>query len=212
MMEGFGTWTPAMELQENFDDRELGERAHFLFEYDPATGHLVSRFTGDVMNYAIGAGHHLVKVGRRSLSAGVVVWVMHHFARPGKKLLKRVNRNPADHRIENLLCGKHEISPSSRGFSIKAVLPGHMPVQLPDALTYGQAQEALKEYVEAHKNDPPPPCVVPDVAVRELTQISYPPKTYAPGQSRLSPFMQHKLGVAKRAQVVAPRFDVDDLV
>lgn len=212
MTTGFGTWTPAMELQENFDDRELGERAHFMFEYDPDTGHLVSRFTGDSMGYSTGTGHSLVKMDRRSFSASVIVWVMHHFARPKGRLLKRVNRNPADHRIENLVCGKSEINPSPSGFSVKVVEPGYMPVWLPEVLTYGEAQEALRAYESAHKGRPPPPCVVPEEVVRELTKIGYTPKTYAPGQSRLSKFMQEALGINRARRKAALSHFIDDLV
>lgn len=206
----------ARPLQPNFDDRELGERAHFLFEYDPETGALVSRFTTHLATYPTGAGHNLVRVDNRSFSAAVVVWVMHHFARPGNRVLKRVDKKAGNQRIENLICGKSEVIHVSNRFTPKVCLPGRMPVWLDSCATIDVAQGMIREYTAAHKNDPPPPCEPPADVLRELAAMGCPAKVYAPGESRLNEYLRGVFGVKPgqyRGRVPpSPKQYVDDLV
>ena len=199
-----GSIPASRPLMENFDDRELGERAHFLFEYDPGTGALISRFTRNLATYRIGAGHNLCRVDGRSFSAAVIVWLMHHFARPGNKVLKRIDKDPGDHRIENLICGKSEVVQGSQ-YMPKVILPGRMPIWLEPCPSHSLALAAVGQYVKEHSRDPIPPCEVPTEVARELVMMGCPHRAYAPGESRLNPYLQHALGVTARR-------DVDDLV
>ena len=199
-----GSVPAARPLMENFDDRELGERAHFLFEYDPETGALISRFTRNLATYRIGAGHNLIRVDGRSFSAAVIVWLMHYFARPGKKVLKRIDKDPGNHRIENLICGHSEVVHGSQ-YMPKVVLPGRMPIWLEPCPLQGMAEAAIAQYVKEHRGDPIPACEPPSEVLQELVRMGCPHRRYAPGESRLNPYLQSTFGVTVRQ-------DVDDLV
>jgi len=211
-----GNIPAARPLQDNFDDRELGERAHFLFEYDPETGAVVSRFTTNLATYPTATGHSLIRVDGRSFSAAVIVWVMHHFARPGKKTLKRVDKKPANHRIENLICGQNEIVDVGSAFVPKVCLPGQMPAWLPRCRFRHEAERAIAHYVAEHKDDPIPPCKAPDDVLKELRDMGHPARTYAPGESRLNPYLKSiLLADPKTFRGKVPpstRQDIDDLI
>ena len=207
---GFGCWNPSYQLQANFDERELGERAHYLLEYDPATGSLVSRFSREIQSYAVNSGHHLIRIDKKSFSAAVIVWVMHHFAKPAKTVFRHINKVSQDHRIENLLAGRSEVIASGRSFVPKAVTPGRMPVYLPREMTKEAATHAIADYVAAHRKDPPPPCPIPESVVKELVKIGYAPKQYAPGESRLNSFQRTMLQEKPRPRPM--RQDIDDLI
>ena len=211
-----GSIPAARPLMENFDDRELGERAHFLFEYDPETGALVSRFTTHLATYPTASRHNLVRVDGRSFSAAVIVWVMHHYARPGNKALKRIDKNPGNQRIENLICGHSEVISLDKGYCPKVCLPGLMPQWLPKCPSMSMAQAAIANYTKAHRDDAPPPCKPPADVLRELASMGCPAKVYAPGESRLNEYLRGVFGVKPgecRGRVPpSPKQYVDDLV
>ncbi len=207
---GFGSWNPSYPLQDNFDDRELGERAHYLLEYDPETGSLVSRFSREIQSYPTKSGHHLIRIDKKTFSAAAVVWCMHHFIKPGKALFRHINKVPQDHRIHNLLAGRSEAIVSGPSYVPKVVMPGRMPVYLQREATKEAATNAIEDYAALHRKDPAPLCPIPESVTKELAKISYAPKAYAPGESRLNEFQQALMREKPKAR--PPRQDIDDLI
>lgn len=214
-------WAPGQELEVDYTDRRLGWRAHFLFEYDPETGCLVSRFTQVLAGYInTPTAHKLVRIDGHTFSAARVVWVMHHFGRNlngvGRGNLKHINKFAGDDRIENLLSGNGEIVQGHDGWSVKVVMPGRMPARLGPFATASQAQAAGATYTAKHAADDPPEAVVPEEVARALTAIGYPVKVRARWESRMAPEIRAhvlprlKLGPLPARAVM--RSDIDDLI
>ena len=57
-------------------------------------------------------------------------------------MLKRIDKDPGNHRIENLICGKSEVVQGSQ-YMPKVILPGRMPIWLEPCPSHSLALAAI---------------------------------------------------------------------
>ena len=79
------------------------ERLHVLFEYDPETGTLYRKLSGEPVGSPNARGHLLVSIDGDKYYVHQIVWHMFH-TKPclGGRCITHMNRNPADNSIHNL--------------------------------------------------------------------------------------------------------------
>lgn len=73
-----------------------------VFSYDPVTG-VLYRSTGSPVNVNDRTTKCLkIKVGRKTITVARLCWALFYRKDPGNKIIKHINGDPYDNRIENL--------------------------------------------------------------------------------------------------------------
>ena len=81
------------------------ERLHVLFEYDPETGTLYRKLSGEPVGSPNARGHLLVLIDGDKFYVHHIVWHMfHNQSSRCRCYITHVNRDPADNSINNLKC------------------------------------------------------------------------------------------------------------
>jgi len=72
------------------------------FTYDPVEGVLYNKNGKAVSNNDRAAGCGKIRIGRKTTTVARLCWSLFYRKDPGRKIIRHINGNPWDNRIENL--------------------------------------------------------------------------------------------------------------
>ena len=78
------------------------EKLHDLFDYDPISGHLTDKLSGERVGWLNKQGYRQCRVGKKQYKVHRIVFYMYHRRDPGKKVIDHIDGDKDNNSIFNL--------------------------------------------------------------------------------------------------------------